>query len=140
MSKNLCRLAIASALSCLISLGSELYARESPVKIEQLLQTTSAWDGTGYSAYPAGRPQITVLKITVPAHTALAWHRHPMISAAYVLSGELFLQKKESSQQMTFHAGQALTETVNTLHRGYTKTRPVELIVFYAGSPGMPLT
>ena len=36
-----------------------------------------------------GLPQVTVLKITVPPHTALAWHHHPMISAAYVLSGQL---------------------------------------------------
>jgi quercetin dioxygenase-like cupin family protein len=142
MAKNLCRLAVASALFCFVSLGSLSYARESPspVKVEQLLQTSGAWDGTGYSAYPAGQPQITVLKITVPANTALAWHQHPMISAAYVVSGELFLEKKDTGEHMTFHAGQALTETVNTIHRGYTKAQPVELIVFYAGSPGMPLS
>ena len=56
--------------------------------------TTRSWDGTPYAAYPSAQPQVTVLKITVPPHTALAWHQHPMISAAYVLSGQLMVEKQ----------------------------------------------
>ena len=38
----------------------------SPIQVEPLIQSTSSWDGTPYKTYPAGQPQITVLKITIP--------------------------------------------------------------------------
>ncbi|MEA3144980.1 MAG: hypothetical protein QOI53_401, partial [Verrucomicrobiota bacterium] len=31
-------------------------------------------------------------------------------------------------------------ECVNATHRGYTTDQPAELVVFYAGLPGMPLS
>jgi hypothetical protein len=37
-------------------------------------------------------------------------------------------------------AGQAVAETVDTFHRGLAGNEPVVLIVFYAGSAGVPLT
>jgi quercetin dioxygenase-like cupin family protein len=119
---------------------SQLLAHDSPVKMEQLLQTTGSWEGTRYASYLRGQPQITVLKITVPPHTALAWHQHPMINAGYVLSGKITLEKKDTGQRQTFRAGQALAECVNTIHRGYTTDQPAELVVFYAGAPGVPLS
>jgi hypothetical protein len=33
-----------------------------------------------------------------------------------------------------------LAETLETTHRGFTTDEPVELIVFYAGQSGLPLT
>ncbi|MFP3541729.1 cupin, partial [Pseudomonas sp. SIMBA_044] len=41
------------------------------IQVEQLLKTGQSWDSTPYAAYPAGQPEITVLKITIPPHTAL---------------------------------------------------------------------
>ena len=63
-----------------------------------------------------------------------------MISVGYVISGELTLEKKESGERTIVHAGQALAETVQTTHRGFTTNAPVELIVFYAGQVGLPIT
>jgi hypothetical protein len=63
-----------------------------------------------------------------------------MISAGYVLSGQIILEKKDTRERKAIHAGQALAECVNTIHRGYTADEPAELIVFYAGEPGMPLS
>jgi quercetin dioxygenase-like cupin family protein len=117
-----------------------LSAREPGTKVEQVLQTTQAWDGTQYTSYPSGQPQVTVLKITVPPNTALHWHHHPVISAGYVLSGSLTVEKKDTGERTTLHAGQALAETVQTTHRGFTTNEPVELIVFYAGQVGVPIT
>ena len=113
---------------------------QSQVKTVKVLETTGSWDGVKYSAYPTGQPQVTLLKIFIPPHTALDWHRHPMINIAYVLSGTLTVQKRDTGQRITIHAGQALAETVQSVHRGYTLNQPVELIVFYAGRPGLPLT
>ena len=115
-------------------------ASEPQNEVEQILQTTQAWDGTAYKNYPTGQPQLTVLRIKVPPHTALHWHYHPVISVGYVLSGELTVEKRATGERTTFRAGQALPETVGTIHRGFTTDGPVELIVFYAGQAGVPIT
>jgi len=115
-------------------------AREPQTEVQQVLQTTQAWDGTAYQGYPKGQPQVTVLRIKIPAHTALHWHFHPVISTAYVVSGELTVEKQGTNEHLTVHAGQALSETVATIHRGFTTDQPVELIVFYAGEAGTPIT
>jgi quercetin dioxygenase-like cupin family protein len=71
----------------------------SPIKIETLVQSTSSWDDTAHKAYPAGQPQITVLKITVPPHTTMNWHSHPMPNAGYILSGEFTLEKMDGKKK-----------------------------------------
>jgi quercetin dioxygenase-like cupin family protein len=117
-----------------------LSAREPQIKVEQVLQTTQSWDSSPYTRYPTGRPQVTVLRITIPPKTALHWHRHPIISVGYVLSGHLTLEKRDTGERTILRAGQAVAETVQTTHRGFTTDEPVELIVFYAGQVGVPLT
>jgi quercetin dioxygenase-like cupin family protein len=117
------------------------YAAEpSQIKSEVLMQSDSSWDGTPYQSYPNGAPQTTVLKITIPPHTIMPWHSHPMPNAAYVLSGELTVEKKETGQTKVLTAGQVLPEMVGGLHRGVTGDQGVVLIVFYAGTKGMPLS
>src|SRR6478672_6817395 len=106
--KKLLHLIVLGGSCWLISLSSESYARDAPVKVEQLLQTTRSWDGTRYTGYLGGQPQITILKITVPRNTALDWHQHPVINAGYVLSGQIILEKRDTRERKAFHAGQAL--------------------------------
>ena len=110
------------------------------VQVEQVLQTTGSWDGSRYTSYPSGQPQVTVLKITIPPHATLHWHRHPMISAAYVLSGRLTVEKRDTGERKVVNAGEALAETVQTTHRGFTTDEAAELIVFYAGRVDMPVS
>jgi quercetin dioxygenase-like cupin family protein len=109
------------------------------IQVETLLKTSKSWDGTPYKGYPSGQPQLSVLKIVVPAHTMLPWHTHPMPNAGYVVSGELTVEKQDGEKQ-TVKAGQVLPETVGSVHRGVTGDSPVTLIVFYAGTEGMPLS
>jgi quercetin dioxygenase-like cupin family protein len=134
-----CLLAI-STIQWPSSSRAHLAAGQSQIRVEQLLQTTQSWDGVRYVAYPTGQPEVTLIKISIPPHTTLDWHRHPMISVAYILSGTLTVEKRETGQRKTIHAGQALAETIQTVHRGYTRNEPVELIVFYAGRPGLRLS
>jgi quercetin dioxygenase-like cupin family protein len=122
------------------SVGS-VRAQEPPaVQIETLMRTGASWDGVPYTSYPGGAPEITVLQITVAPHSALAWHTHPMPNAAYVLSGEITVEKKSTGEKKLITKGQVLPEMVNALHRGVTGDAPVVLIVFYAGTKGMPLS
>jgi quercetin dioxygenase-like cupin family protein len=111
----------------------------SPIQTETLVQSTSSWDGTPYVSYPAGQPQITVLKITIAPRTTMKWHSHPFPNAGYILSGELTIEKKDRTKQH-FVAGQAVTETVSSVHRGMTGAEPTVLIVFYPGTPALPLS
>jgi quercetin dioxygenase-like cupin family protein len=139
MTQYVTLLRVLSSLSlCLVPAG--LSAREPQIDVQQILQTTQSWDGSDYKSYPTGQPQLTVLRITVPPNTALHWHHHPVISVGYVLSGELTLEKKATGERTVIHAGQALAETVQTTHRGFTTNEPVELVVFYAGQVGLPIT
>jgi quercetin dioxygenase-like cupin family protein len=114
-------------------------ASTQPIQVETLIQSTSAWDGTPYKAYPAGQPQITVLKFTIAPNTTMKWHTHPLPNAGYILSGELTVEKKDGTKRH-FKAGEAITETVGSVHRGITGRDPAVLIVFYPGTPGLPLS
>ncbi len=108
------------------------------MKKDVLLQAERAWNGTAYGRYPAGRPQLVVLKLTIPARTSLPWHTHPVPNAAYVLSGQITVQDRKNGSSHTFRAGQAFAEMVNEVHRGVTGTNPVVLLVTYSASPGTP--
>jgi quercetin dioxygenase-like cupin family protein len=119
---------------------SLLTAGQPQIEVQQILQTAQSWDGVNYQSYPTGLPQLTVLRIKVPPNTTLHWHHHSVISVGYVLSGELTLEKKATGERTILHSGEALGETVQTTVRGFTTKEPVELIVFYAGLVGLPIT
>ncbi len=114
-------------------------ADASGVKSETLLRTNASWDDVGYRAYPEGGPELTVLRITVPAGGELGWHAHPMPTAAYIVSGEITIEAKGGLKRH-FMAGQVIPETVGSVHRGVVGDRPAEFIVFYAGVKGLRLS
>ncbi|MEN5058946.1 cupin domain-containing protein [Sphingobacterium kitahiroshimense] len=135
-----------------LSLFSVAYSCSDPViedpkngysdKIEMttLLKSTSSWDGTVYSSYLSGQPEISILKIAIPPNRNLDWHKHPVINAAYVLKGEMQIEKKEDGEIKWISEGQAVPEVVNTVHRGKTGEKGVTLIVFYSGVTGSPIS
>jgi len=62
-----------------------------------------------------------------------------MPNAAYVLSGELTVEKRGGPSKR-FTTGQVVAEMVGSIHRGITGNEPVVLLLFYPGTPGMPLS
>lgn len=122
------------------SLLGALHARGLPNAMESktLIQAKSSWDGTLYRSYPRDNPQLAILKITIPPHTSLEWHSHPVPSAGYILAGQLTVETKAGKSKV-FHAGDAIAESVNVVHRGTSGNEPTVLIVFYAGTPSLPL-
>lgn len=110
------------------------------IKVETLLKADSSWDGAPYAAYPPGRPELTVVRLTIPPRTVLPWHTHPMPNAAYVVSGSITVEKQSDGSQRKLGVGEVLAEMVDTPHRGFTGDEPVVLMVFYAGVPDMPLS
>ena len=133
-----CLVAIAVGLSLL---GCSTQSKEAAhIEKEVLLERSESWDGMPYKAYPSGPPQLTLIRLKIPAHTQLPWHTHPMPNAAYIVSGELTVEARKIGVTRTLRPGQTLAEMVGTEHRGFTGDTPVELLVFYAGSAGMPLS
>jgi quercetin dioxygenase-like cupin family protein len=107
-------------------------------RVETLLRTDSSWNGKPYTHYASGRPQLTMLKVTLRPNTALPWHTHPMPNAGYILSGDLTLHDRASGLTRTYRAGESFAESVNTEHRGEAGPHGAVLLITYAGIPGMP--
>ncbi|GBR71744.1 cupin domain-containing protein [Gluconobacter kanchanaburiensis] len=105
---------------------------------EHLLADDHSWNGTPYDHYPTTRPMLSMIKLTIPAHSALPWHVHPYPNAGYVLQGTLTIEDRQSGKKQTFHQGQAFAESVNDVHRGVSGDGPTVLLLTYAGSPGKP--
>ena len=122
-------------------LFASLAAEETAsVKSEVLARTIVSWDGETLPAYPGGQPEVTLLKITIPPHTSLPWHTHPVINAGYLLSGELTIHTSEG-EAYQMKAGDSIVEVVDKLHYGENPGEvPAVILVFYAGIEGVPVT
>ena len=109
-------------------------------EVVTLVKTTESWNGSQLPKYLDGKPEITILKITIPPKTKLPLHKHPEINAGVVLKGELTVIS-ETNDTLHLKAGEPIVELVNTWHFGRNDgTEPVEIIVFYAGVKGTPIT
>jgi quercetin dioxygenase-like cupin family protein len=139
---NMKRSMLTPLITALVALALQGCSNSAPTAIERnvLLQSSRSWDDTPYTHYPYAEPELSVLKLKIPANTQLPWHTHAMPNAAYILSGELTIESKDSGQIRRVKQGEAVAEMVNITHRGVTGEEPVELIVFYAGSEGIPLS
>lgn len=114
--------------------------RSTDIEYELVLQSGTAWNGQAYAAYPQGKPVISVMRMSLPPDSELPWHIHAMPNTAYVLSGQLTIEDKETGATHCVRAGEALNETLNSAHRGYTSELPAELVIFYAGVEGQELS
>jgi quercetin dioxygenase-like cupin family protein len=110
------------------------------IRAETLWKSTRSWDGQLLPAYPAGQPEVTILRITIPPGTALPEHQHPVINAGVLLEGELTV-RTEHGKVIQLRAGDALSEVVNTWHAGANEGKiPAVILVVYAGTDGMPVS
>ena len=71
---------------------------QSAIRSETLLRSSSSWDDEPYKSYPPGQPELSALKITLQPHTKLEWHPHPFPSAAYIVAGELTVERKKTER------------------------------------------
>lgn len=131
---------ILLAATCGLVNAADTATSDHTVKVETLVHSDKAWNGTPYERYGAGHPELTVLRMHIPAHTTLPWHTHPMPNAAYIISGHLTIEDKVTGQKKRYNAGEALPESVDTVHRGMTDSEDVIVVVTYAGTPGTPLS
>ncbi len=110
------------------------------LNVQQLVKSVKSWDESLLPQYPVGQPEITILKISIPAGTRLETHTHPVINAGVLVKGELTVYK-ENGETLKLKAGDPIVEVVNTLHYGLNEgDETAEIIVFYAGIEGNPIT
>ena len=115
-------------------------SNHASISSKELVRTSKSWDGKTLIPYPQGQPEITILKITIPAGERLEPHRHPVINAGVLVSGQLTV-KTTDGEVLRLDAGDPIVEVVNTLHYGINEgTVPAEIVVFYAGIVGQPVT
>ena len=110
------------------------------VQVDVLAKTSSSWDGSRLPDYPKGAPEITILRIKIPPGVRLAMHKHPVINAGVLLTGELTVIT-EDNKTLHLKAGESIVEVVNKCHYGRNDgNETAELVVFYAGAPDTPIT
>jgi len=99
-----------------------------------------SWDG-GTFEYVKGKAEITIQKIDIrpgSEEVSLAIHCHSMPLAAYVAKGSVKVVKP-SGENKLYKAGDAFIEVMNKWHKGVF-VEDTELLVFYAGKEGLPLS
>ncbi|MBK0382326.1 cupin domain-containing protein [Pedobacter sp. SD-b] len=134
--KKICIIIIFSCITF------HVFSQEKDTKIEvtKLAESTKSWNGDQLPAYPKGKPQITILKIVIPPHKKLDLHKHLVINAGVLLKGVLTVVD-DKGDVLELKAGDSIVELVNTYHYGENKgDEPAEIIVFYAGVVGTPIT
>ena len=105
-----------------------------------LLKTTSTWDNAEYKKLKIKKPEVTVLKIIINVGEELTMHKHDLVNIAYVKKGTLTVIT-DDNKEITLHEGECLPELVGKYHYGKnTGKEPVELVVFYIGEKGTPLS
>ncbi|WP_231562010.1 cupin domain-containing protein [Colwellia psychrerythraea] len=113
---------------------------ETTIISQTLVKSTNSWDGSQLLSYPEGQPEVTILKITIPAGVTLPLHQHPFINAGVLIKGELTVVNK-AGKKLIMTAGDPIVELVNKWHFGENSGNvPAEIIVFYAGIKGQPIT
>jgi quercetin dioxygenase-like cupin family protein len=132
------RIFILAFLFCvLVSLKAQ-YNKGVIVDTVLKSDTTSIGQKINYPQFE--NSEITIAKITIlPGHST-GWHKHNFPVFAYVLQGTLTVEF-ENNFPKQFIAGSSFPEVINTLHNGSNKGADnVELIAFYMGEKGKPLS
>lgn len=122
-------------------LSSNVFAGDlNAVQVDVLAKTSISWDGSRLPDYPKGTPELTILRIKIPPGAPLALHKHPVINAGVLLSGELIVVA-EDNRTLHLKAGDSIVEVVNKWHYGKNEgVKTAEILVFYAGVADTPIT
>ncbi len=127
-------------LALIASFSINSTAQEETIIVEVLSKTSSSWDGLEIEAYPTGKPEIIISRITMPVGSELPVHKHTTPLGGIILEGELTVTK-ENGESKIFKAGDPIVEVMNTWHAGKnTSDVPTVLIAFYIGEVGTPLS
>lgn len=135
MHKTLATLSLLVLLTCIAAASPQKKAT-----VETLARSGASWNKTPLPAWPAGQPEVTLLKITIPGKSELPWHTHPVINVGLMLEGRLTVITRKG-EILKLKKGDPIVEVVNTWHMGRNEhEEPAVIVVFYAGVKGTALT
>jgi quercetin dioxygenase-like cupin family protein len=121
-------------------LSSNVLAEDVNVQTDVLAKTSLSWDGSQLPGYSKGTPEISILRIKIPPGEQLPLHKHLVINAGVLLSGELTVVT-EDNRTLHLRAGESIVEVVNKWHYGKNEgNKTADIIVFYAGVFDTPIT
>lgn len=108
------------------------------VGAEPLLKSTTSWEGREI-AYPPGQAEITSIMLRIEEGADPPFHCHPVPTFGYALKGVVQIETRDGRKTVV-RAGEPLVEVMRTVHRGVALEGPAEIVVFYAGAEGVPVT
>ena len=116
-------------LSVCVLLASGAYAANS----ETVIQTQTHWNNQAIKPIHIENPQVTMLRITIPAGEKLHMHKHPILNVGYLTKGELTV-RSENGDELVLKPGDPIVELVDVWHYGEsTGTEDAEIVVTYVG-------
>ena len=90
--------------------------------------------------YPAGKPKITAVEITLSPGQQTGWHTHPVPLFGYILEGELTVDYGPLGKRI-YRQGDALVEAMNEAHNGHNSGQgAVKILAVFIGAEGVPDT
>ena len=90
--------------------------------------------------YPAGKPKITAVEITLAPGQQTGWHTHPVPLFGYILEGELTVDYGPLGKRI-YRQGDALVEAMNEAHNGHNSGQgAVKILAVFIGAEGIPDT
>lgn len=109
--------------------SSGTYAANS----ETLIRTDTYWNKQTIKPIHIEHPQITILRITIPAGKKLSIHKHPILNIGYLTKGELTV-RTENGEALILKPGDPIVELVDVWHYGEsTGSEDAEIVVTYVG-------
>ena len=134
------KVSLCGFLCTIVTTGFIHAGQSENIVVETLAKSGVSWDGSQLPAYPPGQPEITILKISIPPNFEIPLHRHPLINAGVLLKGSLTVTT-EDNEVLHLKTGDSIIEVIDKWHSGKNEAEvTAEIIVFYAGVKGMPLS
>lgn len=109
------------------------------IRVTPLMKTSTTSTGQPIVYPKTDNPQVTTVLVEIPPGKETGWHIHKLPCFAYILSGTITVEI-EGGKVMTYTAGQAIAETLNTRHNGKNNgTEPVKIIMTVMGEKDVPI-
>ncbi len=105
-------------------------------KSEILQKSQVCWNNTPVKQLNLKDPEITVVRIQIPAGEKLPWHQHPILNVGYLTKGELTVHTIKD-EVVVLKSGDSIIEVTDTWHYGEsTGKEDAEIVVVYVGNKG----
>ncbi len=107
---------------------------------DTVIKTQTHWNEQPIKPINIEHPEVTILRITIPAGEKLAMHKHPILNVGYLTKGELTV-RSEKGDVIVLHPGDPIVELIDVWHYGEsTGSSDAEIVVTYVGEKGDALS